>query len=536
MAKKKTEAAPPRRELVALLEACKAAPEDDAARLVLADWLEEHGNDADRERAEFVRLEATTGPERGQPALTTARSPWWDRVPWVSWVPWLTRHPQAFSVGGTQIAQGLLGVGFDATKLSEADARAIAADETWAWVASVSTTTRGQDVPRFLDCPLLERVPTVTFAHCTLRRGERRLFDTHPRVSDWRSLRFVSCQFGRTGPGPLLRSDNLAAVRSLTLSGLYIAGKDRATLFEAGVLPRLQSLRIQLYEDSSGAGPFLRNASFRLRRLQITAYPDHLAEALAADATTGLTDLDCSGAYLPPTAGAVLAVAPFLAGLRSLRLSRCQLHQWPVVLVPALSHAGRLRVLDLSRNDLRAGAMEQLARSSLLERLTFLDLSGDLIGPQGAAALTAAERAPLAIDLSNCGLGDEGLEHLAAWPGLSGCRVLWLDRNGVSDCGVRALVASPRTRSLRSLSVSGNHALTDAGLEFLVRSPLGDQVEELRIDGTPAGAPTVRALLAADVLRGVRELHLDHTLEDAWGPALRERFAPIRGFTISLPF
>jgi uncharacterized protein (TIGR02996 family) len=33
-----------RSELVALLEACKRGPEDDAGRLVLADWLEEHGD------------------------------------------------------------------------------------------------------------------------------------------------------------------------------------------------------------------------------------------------------------------------------------------------------------------------------------------------------------------------------------------------------------------------------------------------------------------------------------------------------------
>src|SRR5262245_15057243 len=42
-------------ELVSLLEACKAEPDEEAPRLVLADWLEEHGED---DRAEFVRVQA----------------------------------------------------------------------------------------------------------------------------------------------------------------------------------------------------------------------------------------------------------------------------------------------------------------------------------------------------------------------------------------------------------------------------------------------------------------------------------------------
>src|SRR5262245_16683342 len=44
--------------LRAFLEDCKDHPEDDAPRLILADWLEEHGEtEADRARGEFVRLQ-----------------------------------------------------------------------------------------------------------------------------------------------------------------------------------------------------------------------------------------------------------------------------------------------------------------------------------------------------------------------------------------------------------------------------------------------------------------------------------------------
>jgi uncharacterized protein (TIGR02996 family) len=40
-----------------LLRAVLAEPDDDAPRLVLADWLEEYGDDADRARAAFIRVQ-----------------------------------------------------------------------------------------------------------------------------------------------------------------------------------------------------------------------------------------------------------------------------------------------------------------------------------------------------------------------------------------------------------------------------------------------------------------------------------------------
>src|SRR5437660_9704214 len=44
---------PPRPQVLAFLDAIKERPEDDVPRLILADWLEEHGDP----RGEFVRLQ-----------------------------------------------------------------------------------------------------------------------------------------------------------------------------------------------------------------------------------------------------------------------------------------------------------------------------------------------------------------------------------------------------------------------------------------------------------------------------------------------
>jgi uncharacterized protein (TIGR02996 family) len=57
-----------------LLDGIKASPEDDAPRLVLADWLEENAvTEADHARAEHVRVQvrwAALPTPNGPPSLT----------------------------------------------------------------------------------------------------------------------------------------------------------------------------------------------------------------------------------------------------------------------------------------------------------------------------------------------------------------------------------------------------------------------------------------------------------------------------------
>src|SRR5262249_10077027 len=53
----------PRPELLSLLAACKDSPKEDAPRLVLADWLAEHGDEHDAARAEFIRLQLSWPPK-----------------------------------------------------------------------------------------------------------------------------------------------------------------------------------------------------------------------------------------------------------------------------------------------------------------------------------------------------------------------------------------------------------------------------------------------------------------------------------------
>src|SRR4051794_31790576 len=91
-----------RAELRALLAAAKADHWDDGPRLALADWLEENGGEADRSRAEVIRLQLDTdggGPNWGTSVGTLHRKYVRD------WVP---AHHDFFRTGFPECDRGLL--------------------------------------------------------------------------------------------------------------------------------------------------------------------------------------------------------------------------------------------------------------------------------------------------------------------------------------------------------------------------------------------------------------------------------------------
>jgi len=73
----------PRPGLLALLRACKDRPEDDATRLVLADWLEDKGGEADRARAELIRLQLGPASDRRDARVKELEGVY--RAAWLGW-------------------------------------------------------------------------------------------------------------------------------------------------------------------------------------------------------------------------------------------------------------------------------------------------------------------------------------------------------------------------------------------------------------------------------------------------------------------
>src|SRR5262249_37754931 len=79
------------------------------------------------------------------------------------------------------------------------------------------------------------------------------------------------------------------------------------------------------------------------------------------------------------------------------------------------------------------------------------------------------------IDLTECGLSDEGLTALAEAPHLASLRSLRIDcgesTGDLTDEGVVALVRSPHLSRLEQLDLGGCEGVTDRGLRRLLRWP-----------------------------------------------------------------
>ena len=88
--------------------------------------------------------------------------------------------------------------------------------------------------------------------------------------------------------------------------------------------------------------------------------------------------------------------SPLLAGIRSLSMADCGLHDIHVQLIAASPHFAELRWLSLAENNLGQPAAEALAASSLLPALSFVELHSNPFNP--------TEK-----------LGYDGAELVAAW-------------------------------------------------------------------------------------------------------------------------
>jgi uncharacterized protein (TIGR02996 family) len=145
--------------------------------------------------------------------------------------------------------------------------------------------------------------------------------------------------------------------------------------------------------------------------------------------------------------------------------------------------------------------------------LTHLELVGCGTSADGMRALAAANW-PL-VRLVTAGthyteddIGEPGMRALANAASLTSLLDLDIETANLDDAAMRALASSPHLRSLETLSLFGNAAITDDGLVMLADSPVLATVRRLDLTGTSVTA------------RGVATLP-DHV--DAIAPHLRDQ-------------
>jgi uncharacterized protein (TIGR02996 family) len=307
---------PVRPELLALLAAVKEAPEDAAPRLILADWLEENGDEHDRARAELLRLHVAPGqaPAAGLAWERQERQNDLLRRHAAHWLGPLPKDAKGWSV----LPGGLLGlVMYAGTLLRLQEEEGLAEQEAWAWVAelrlwgleadllsnllagpllagpavlSLSRNPLGAaGVRQLLACPRLDRLvgldlsetglgvkrarvlaAAVRLPHlCRLRLGNNDLGDEgtqalagSPGLAGLTYLGLSSNGIGDAGARALAHSAHLARLTQLDLSGNEIGDAGARTLAETAHLPSLTTLALRLNPRISEQGKRLLRQRF----------------------------------------------------------------------------------------------------------------------------------------------------------------------------------------------------------------------------------------------------------------------------------
>jgi uncharacterized protein (TIGR02996 family) len=502
--KRKQEADPtaPRDEMRRLLEAAKADHWDDGPRLALADWLEEHGGEADKARAEIIRLQLDTA--NGGPDWSVRV----ERLRDTHVREWVSGHLNFFKPRLPTCERGLLA----ADCKPECWLREGPLDEQWAWVEMARpANVRRSDLKALLAC---ERMATVTrFDLCEhLKGGSIATLFENIRYGRVRSLRLEAAPYISSSVSERLRP----GLEELAVQ-VYDHAFDWAALAACDGAAGLRGLHIgRPWFGDEHAKAFATAPNLKgLRRLTVKG--DALTAAgLESLACLPLRSLELTG----PTFG-LSSLAGLFGGECRDTLVELRLRRGGVGAdFPAKFGLPRLRRLFLTEDESSAkgvlGPEEAAGLAGIMGQLDELRVSRRYGGasPKIASLFADGAAGPRSLRLHTIALGDAAVKALAAWPGLSRVRYLDLSHNKIGGPGVRALAKSPYAENLEALSLSGNNEA--AGVADLIRSPLGRKLVWLGLWSVPDVSAIAQALIEGHA-PGLRQLGLDWRAVDEIG-------------------
>ncbi len=389
-------------EAEAFLQRIRAYPDDDAQRLIFADWLDEEGDP----RGRFVRVQLALAalpadaPER--PALVSAER------------DLLAAHREAWEAPFRGLATGcVFHRGFVNEVKIEARQFLRAAHELFAAspVRHVHLLDVSDSLPAILQSSYLGRLAALTIHAQHTGEPLARAAARSEHLAGLKRLALTRNRLGDDAADQLARSPHLANLEELDLSENEVGETGARALAASQYLAKLN--RLELRDNALG-----------------------------------------------PAGAEAVAGSDRLASLHHLGLSGND------VGLPRLLTLGRARdllrvpVLDLSANGLTtAGLQAILTRppgDPATVRLRELDLSFNTeLGDAGVRVLAACPHLAklTALRLTNCGIGDEGVRALAGAAHLTRVEALDLDANPIGDPGLRVFHDTRYWAALRSLTV-----------------------------------------------------------------------------------
>jgi uncharacterized protein (TIGR02996 family) len=522
------------------LRAILAEPDDDAHRLVFADWLEDHG---DPERAEFIRLQIELDkmdwnePGYGEKERRARGLEYQNRERWFAkpavLQPYHNRvrfqrgFPEEIKLTVEEFVQYgsvLLETHPVHTlrvrgKFGKTEAAALAASAALAWLHGLrlgdDSRCNKDALTAILASPHLTRLTRLALCSCNVSLAALRVLLKAPVLASLRRLELRGNeQLGDWGAELLAQSPGLANLTHLDLVSTALGADGARALAASENLGRLECLELGWDlgwgNRVTGAGVQALVTSPHLRSLKSLPLKNNPIGDEGAIALAGwpglryLTDLDLGSCQIGPKGAAALAASP---------------------------HLGRLVSLDLGgRNRIGKEGARALARCERLEHLYALDLGYNEIGDKGVIALARAKQLARLRRLVLCGneLGDAGAAALANASHLDQLGELLLYNNAIGDAGIAALTASTIWQHHSKLDLRENR-IGDAGAAALAACPHLAGLVELTLQNNQIGAEGMLALagssclperLSVDLLANPVEKKRRHEVQQA----IRKRF------------
>jgi uncharacterized protein (TIGR02996 family) len=459
-------------------------PDEDAPRLVFADWLEDHHPSEGAARAEFIRLQcqlARLAPEdRPGPLLRREASLLHDhRAVWVKPLRRIGTHVE-FQRGFPE-------------KIHLAAPKFVSVARELFAVAPIRTLRLTQVARAWEDllkCDELDRAPVLDLHAVGLGLTRVRDLAKCPHLARVCELNLGANKIRPGGLAVLAHSPDLTSLTCLRINTNQLDDDALAELARSPLLPRLRIL--DLYSNPLTADALralTRCRGLRLEELDLRGISQqgNLFARILSESNhwTGLRRLDLTGTLLTDEGLRFLAHAAHLSGLTHLRLTRNAITGDGLRALADSPWLSQLRVLDLEANDIGADGIAGLTQQKapfpalrnlalggrfephdlrkLLEpgrwpHLSHLSLRGPALGPEEVRLLVEmSQRSPLtSLDLGGCRLGCVGVEALVSAPPLAGLVRLGLAGNDIQGAGARAILESPWLQGLLQIDLGGN--------------------------------------------------------------------------------
>lgn len=267
-------------------------------------------------------------------------------------------------------------------------------------------------------------------------------------------------------------------------------------VFHCQLLSRLSALTIHASHIGLPLAQAVVSAEYLagLKTLNLTSnnFDDDAVQLLAASPIlSNLEELDLSINDLGETSAQALAASTQLSHLRALEMRKNRLGPVGAEAIAGSERLANLKRLGLSSNEIGIARLQTLNRSHGFFRVPSLDLSDNKLEAGGLQIILNRHPGPndpsanrlRDLNLSGNPLGDEGMRVLAVCRQLENLRILRLVHCGIGDEGVRALAESPHLNNLVVLDLS-NNPIGDPGCRFLKDS---SYFRNLRRPITPIG-------------------------------------------------